>query len=435
VSMQGNRKSRRAMLSLTAAGIAGALVLSACGGGSSAGEEGDVTLRFTWWGSDTRHAMTQELIEKFEQKNPGITIEGEFTGWDDYWDRLATNVAGRNIPDIMQQDSRYVREYSDRGALLDLNAHLGDTIDDSALDESVLGTGEVDGATYALPTGVNAFSVVVDPVIMKQAGVEVPDDTSWNWEEMVQTFAEVSKGTPKNVHGMQNFGFVETHFEVFARERGEALFDENGGPGFSADTLREWWTLMLESRDLGAEPQPSLTVETQAGGIDQSLLSTNRGAAGFWWTNEYPTLFGSSGHDLELLRFPTDNGQLGMYLKPAMFWAVSSQTEHPEEAAKFVDFLVNDPEAAALQLTDRGLPVNLELREQIEGDLDEANQKAAQFLAEITPELEEPPAVPPQGAGEVQAIMQQLTEQLLFDQITVDEAVERFIKEVSAVTG
>ena len=37
----------------------------------------------------------------------------------------------------------------------------------------------------------------------------------------------------------------------------------------------------------------------------------------------------------------------GMFLQPAMFYTISPKSEQPAEAAqKFIDFLVNDPEAA-----------------------------------------------------------------------------------------
>lgn len=52
-------------------------------------------LRVTWWGSQTRHDLTMAAIEKFEEKYPYITVEAEFTSWDGYWSKLATQVARR----------------------------------------------------------------------------------------------------------------------------------------------------------------------------------------------------------------------------------------------------------------------------------------------------------------------------------------------------
>ena len=53
------------------------LSMAACGGGDDAAADGKVHLRFSWWGSDERHAMTQELIDKFEESHPDIKIDGE----------------------------------------------------------------------------------------------------------------------------------------------------------------------------------------------------------------------------------------------------------------------------------------------------------------------------------------------------------------------
>ncbi len=413
-----------------------AVTVSACGG-SAGGDDGEVTLRMSWWGSDSRHQLTQELIDAFEAEHPGITIEPEFTGWDDYWDRLATSAAGNNIPDVMQHDTRYVREYADRDALLDLNEYIPDTLDTSQLDPAVLSTGEVDGATYAIPTGINAYTIVADPKIYQQAGVELPDDETWSWDDFIDTAAEITRNTPENVYGTQNIGFVETGFEVFARQHGEALFTEDGQLGFSEETLAEWFRIIIKSRDRKAEPPPSLSVETQAAGVDQALVGTNNGAMGSWWSNELPTLTSSAGHELKLLRFPGESQgqQAGMYYKPAMFWSASSRSEHPGEAATFINWLVNSPKAAEIQLSDRGLPINTELREQIFDKLEEPDQQAGEFLEEIGPDLADPPPLPPPGAGEVQDIMLQLNEQVLFGQMTADQAVQQFRSQASAAIG
>ncbi|WP_404403392.1 hypothetical protein [Pelagibacterium halotolerans] len=37
-------------------------------------------------------------------------------GGADYWAKLATQTAGRNMPDIVQTDCRYLDEYVSRGA-------------------------------------------------------------------------------------------------------------------------------------------------------------------------------------------------------------------------------------------------------------------------------------------------------------------------------
>ncbi|MFC7616462.1 ABC transporter substrate-binding protein [Actinokineospora soli] len=289
--------------------------------------------------------------------------------------------------------------------------------------------GTIDGKTYAIPTGVNAYTVVVNPALFEKAGVEVPDDEAWTWDQFIDTTAEIS-GDGR--FGVQNFGFNEAGLEVFARQRGESIFTADGAIGLSDGTLSDWFGLVLRSRDRGSEPQPSLTVEVQAAGIDQSLMATGRGATGLWWTNELSTLSKASGVELELLRFPGEAQKPGMFLKPAMFLSASARTEHPREAATFIDWMVNSPKAAEIQLSDRGLPVNTELRTAVFDKLKPADQRAGEFLAEISPGLAAPPVLPPPGAGEVQGVLQQLNEQLLFDRITVPDAVREFRAQAEA---
>ena len=69
------------------------------GGSAAAGEE--MNLRMIWWGSQTRHEYTQAAIDVFEEKNPGVTISPQMVSWDGYWQKLATQSASQDLPDII----------------------------------------------------------------------------------------------------------------------------------------------------------------------------------------------------------------------------------------------------------------------------------------------------------------------------------------------
>jgi multiple sugar transport system substrate-binding protein len=419
-------------------GLAGtvALLAAACGGGGAAGGSEGVTLQFSWWGSDVRHEYTQKIIDLYESEHPGITIQPTFTGFADYWDRLATSVAGGNAPDVLQHETRYVREYAERGALLDLSKYVPDIIDTTDLDQSVMETGVIDGRMYAIPIGVNAHAVVADPQVFADAGIAMPDDETWTYDEMIDVAARITQATPDGTWGYQMTTAIDTSFETFARQRGEALFNEQGELGFRRETLVAWWTHQQAFIDRGAAPPASKAVEIEAADIDGSLFSTHQGAMGTAWTNQLLALDEVSGRNLELLRFPGQRtDQLGMYYKPSQFWSASASTEHPEEAAAFINFLLSDPRVADLMLSERGLPVNLVERARILGKLTPSDQRAAAFLKEIGPDIAPPPPLPPQGAGEVQGILQQLNEQVMFGQLTVDAAADQFMQQVATVTS
>jgi multiple sugar transport system substrate-binding protein len=419
---------------LVAAAFALALVASGCGDDEPEG--GPVELSFTWWGSDSRHEYTQEIIDLFEAENPDITVEPIFTDFNSYWDQLATSTAGGNAPDIITMEERFLKEYVVNGQLLDLTTVPG-VLDISTIDELALAAGRIDGGLYTIASGVNAFSVVADPQIFEDAGVPFPDDTAWTWQDYVNLSVQITENTGGDAFGAQAFGTNEAGFNVYARQRGEALYNPDGSLGFSAQTLADWWSLSLEQTAQGGTPPADETVEIGATGPDQSLLATNRGAMGTWWTNQLGALSGAAGRELTLLRQPGESAGVrpGMYFKPAMSYSISAHTEHPEEAATFVDFLLNSPEAAELMLNDRGLPANSQIREHIAPMLPESEQQVAEFMAEIGPELVDPPPPPPTGAGETVSIMQRIYEQVLFEQLTPLEAAEQFMQEVDAATS
>ena len=121
-------------------------------------EQEPVTLRVTWWGSQTRHDLTMAAIEKFEEKYPYITVEAEFTSWDGYWSKLATQVAGGLMPDVIQMDYQYLNQYAQSGVLADLTPFFeSGAIDVSNVAQSVIDSGAVNGTVYALSTGTNAL--------------------------------------------------------------------------------------------------------------------------------------------------------------------------------------------------------------------------------------------------------------------------------------
>jgi multiple sugar transport system substrate-binding protein len=435
--------SRLTRRSLAKAGLIGsaALPLPACGGdriggdsggGSDAEDTGEIT--FMWWGGDERHAYTNELIELFEAANDGVSVTPNPAEFSGYWDALAVSTGGGSAPDVLQHDDRYLREYAERGALADLE-EIG--VDLSDIDPLALPGGQLDGKTYGVACGVNSFCMYANPALFDEAGVDLPDDANWTWDEFVDLSEEL--GAKTDAVGCQTlFAFNEATFNIYARQRGQSLWSEDGTLGFDQDLLVEYFTMLqdLAGRD-GAAPAATQIVETQAGGLDQSLLVQGQAAMEFHWTNQLGGITGTLGSDMVLLRAPGEfqHQQPGMYLRPAMFWAISSTTKAPQTSAALVNYLLNGDEAIDLIKTDRGLPSNLTQRSRILPALSETDAQGAAFIETITPDLVSIPPVPPIGAGEVPSIMQRVAEGLLFEQYGPADAAEQFVNEVNGVIG
>ncbi|GAA1673895.1 extracellular solute-binding protein [Glycomyces endophyticus] len=435
--MQSSNPSGVSRRTLAKAGLLGAAaspLLAACGNDSGGGgDEGDGELDFWWWGSDPRHEYTQQIIDAFLAKNEGVTIKPSPNEFDAYWDALNVSVSGNNAPDVLQQDERYLRDYADKNALLPLEEL---DIDLSNIEDGTIKTGQFDGKTYGIPTGVNSFALLVNPALVEAAGLTLPDDTAWSWADYAQFVTDLSNQGDAIGNSAISFS-NESLFNVFARQKGESLYTDDGKLGFTEATMNEWWQMVIDLRDAGAIPAASQIVEAFAAGQDQAPLATGTGVTEFYWTNQIGAIQSVLGSDLVLLRVPGEStgAQPGLYLKSAMYWSVSRTVSDKAAAGKLVDFLLNSDESLDLMLGDRGLPSNTAQRERILPQLPADQKLGADYIAAITPTLADAPPVPPIGSGGVADIMLGVFETLIFDDTTVEETTAAFIEQANTAIG
>ena len=91
--------------------------------GDASGQE-PVTLRFSWWGGESRHKATMDAVAAFEEEYPWITVECEYSSWDGWTDKVATQLAGGTAPDLMQINWNWLYQFSSDGSkFVDLNQY------------------------------------------------------------------------------------------------------------------------------------------------------------------------------------------------------------------------------------------------------------------------------------------------------------------------
>lgn len=433
--MHTKRQSRWAAKAVALAAVV-SLSLVGCSGGGDAGSAGGgdepVELRFVWWGSDIRHQKTQEAIDAFEAENPNITIEGEFGEWSGYWDKLATMVAGGDAPDIIQMDQRFIAEYAGRGALLDLSQQ--EELDTSTLDADSVAAGEVEDGLYGISSGVNALVILANPALFEAAGVEMPDDTTWTWEDYARIAEEITANSPEGTYGASAMT-SDGDLTVWLRQLGETLYTDEGEVGFDLDGITSFFERVKTLSETGATPPPSVITEQMSAPIEQTKTATNTAAMAGWWSNQLSAAEQASGSDLVILRRPSMTGNVednGMYYKASQYYSASAQTEHPEEAAKFINFLVNSEEAGNIILTERGVPINPDIRADIQDALTPTDAETLEFISTIEPELESAPAPPPVGGGISESVMMRYTSEVLFERLSPEEAGQAVIDELNA---
>ena len=164
-------------------------------GTESTGEP--VTLKITWWGGQGRHDYTQKMLDAYTASHPNVTFEAMPSGWDGYFDKLATQAASGSMPDIVQMDYLYITTYAKNNSLADLQQFVDDgTIDTSKIDQNLLNTGNINGKLNGMVLSSSYLSVGYNPEVLADAGVTEPD-SSWTWDDFIQTAETVKEKTGK----------------------------------------------------------------------------------------------------------------------------------------------------------------------------------------------------------------------------------------------
>lgn len=403
-------------------------LLTGCGGSDESSGGGKAVLRYTWWGNPDRAARTQEAVALFEKEHPGVEVQTSFAGYEAYKQKLATQAAGGDAPDVMQLDYRQIDQYASGGVLLDLGKQRKALRTDD-VDPGLLATGVVDGTQFAIPQGRGTETVVYDAKQWKAARVP-PPRKGWTWGEWADAMRELARQTGKP--GSVDPGQSEDCFEVWLRGQGKSLYTEDRALGFTVADLTRWWTFTDELRRVGAVSSAEQTTQLD-GSVENQPLARGNAISDFNWDAPASGYTAIVGEGLTLAPMPSGtDGTPGQYFKPSMFMGAADSTEHPLEAAQFIDFMINDEKAAAILGASRGIPVNEPIREDIGPELKDFDKTVADYQDSVDGTLKAPPKAPPAGDNSLQTTFQRDYDQVSFEQLTPREAAEDFITEAKA---
>jgi len=420
------RGSARALVLVAVSALLAAS--AACGsddGGGSGG--GTVTIRFDWWGNPDRAEVTEKAIDLFEQKNPNIKVETSFAEFNAYFQKLATQIAGGGAPDVLQMDYRYVREYADRGVLSELDSGPA-KVDTSGVTQQLLSGGTVNGKLYGIPPTQNTQVFSYDFAQWDKSGAAAPK-AGWTWTDLTAAAQKVSDSTSGAVRGVADFGGIEDWFEVWLRQQGKQLYTADGKLGYTVAEVTQWWQLADGLRRSGASTPAELTTKMD-GSQANDPVTQKKASSGFGYDSGFTAKsWEIMGREFKLSPFPSNTGKIGQYAKPAMMFSISKQSGHKAEAAKLINFLINDLDAGKTLGMSRGLPANAQVRAQVGGTLSGPPAVGSQFEQQIATQLEPAPPPPPKGAGTAKSTFQRVYDDVIFERSTIAQAAEKFLSE------
>ncbi|AJY46531.1 ABC transporter substrate-binding protein [Martelella endophytica] len=380
-------------------------------------------LRLIFWGGQARADKTGQASAIFADKT-GIAVQNEFLSWNDYWTKLATQIAGGNAPDVVQMDYRYITEYASRNAIAPLDEFVGQQLNLDDFDEDQIQGGSVDGKLYGISLGANSMACVYNTVILEKAGIELPQG-GFTYDQLYE-YADLFKqaGLPKGISVITDSSGNEQVLESWLRQRKKALYTADGKLAFDADDATEWFIMWSKLRDAGV----CVSAEDTAlgtGPMESSMLVTGKAAIQTDNSNLLVAYQALMQDPLALAPFPliAADATGGQYRKPSMFFSIATSSRAKAEAAKFLSFFVNDLEAAKVLGTERGIPCSEAVREALAPTLTPLERASLEYVSSLGDILGPIPPSPPTAAGEInQSVLANISQQVAFGMQKPDDA-------------
>lgn len=391
----------------------------------------DRNIRHFWWGNPERDKRTLEVIRLFNEKNPGIVVSGETLGMADYFTRLTTQIAGRNMADTIQMGYGVMFEYIDRGAILPLDDYIGGVLDISKMDESAISAGRVDGKLYALSIGANSHVAMYNTRLFEEAGVEF-DPFGWTYDELQSIAAKVKETT--GVFGSDDCTADYQVFSDYVHQRDERLFDEEGNFGVPPQVIVDYFNMFAGMRAAGSVPDGRASAGLIGTEISNWGIVTGKTAITYAFSNQLVGVQNLTQDKLGAAMFPNTPAMLpGSIIQPSQFICLSRDTVDAEAAVSYMSAFVNDPDLTAVLGLERGIPANSEVRAALQPTLNEIEATSVAFFDGIQGKTMDLLPPPPSGAQEIEAMFKRVAVAVLLDQASIEHVANQIVREAEGI--
>lgn len=393
-------------------------VLTGCGKGRDTVQETvPVRLSFAWWGNDDRNEYTIEAMDKYQQLKEGnVEIICKYGSWNGQENRMHVYMKSKKTPDVMLINYSWIDEYSSDGlGFYDLNT-LSDVIDLTQFQSADLELATREGKLNAVPIAFNTQTIYYNKDLFDKYGLNLPE----TWEDLF-TAAEVMKEDgiyPLSMMQKSLFLMLIAHR---VQETGKELVFEDGMVILSKEDLSEMLRFYKEMID----KKVMIPIDEYS----KNDFTNEKVAGTVGWISDAGNncdVLSKKGRNVVVGEYPViEKGHLmGWYVKPATLYAISSHTEHPQEAAELLNFLLNSEEMTLLQKTEKGIPLSKASRELLvqknlmegyEKLADEKRQEYASQMKVLEPVLEK---------ESLYGVFKKEADYYLYDKLSLEKVVD-----------
>ena len=394
--------------------------------------DGKTQLSILWWGSQTRHELTTQMLEKFQEENPDIEVVMDYSDWNGYWTKLPAQVAGGQTPDVIQMDYGKLEQYVENGVIAPLDDYVADgSLDLSNVVQSVIDSGSIDGKLYAVSTGTNTPAMLYRKDILDDLGIEMPMNPT------MSEYTDIAKKVYEATGLRDNFvtNCNADNLRLRLRNYGMNLYNDDASAlGFDDPKyIVDMWQLALDAQNEGWGLR--IGEATDVTGFDSMVVDT---WSRFQYSNELQAYRDATGKDISMTMIPNadDATASSSYLKPSMFWCVAADSDVKDAAVRFINYFTNDTSCYDIVGVERAVPISSEMREYLAPTLDEVGKQVIEFVDYVSqPNMASPLMNPdPAKHSEIYDLLGQYSDQVRYGEITdLPTAAQQFMDEANAI--
>lgn len=177
---------------------------------SDGGETSELsgTVRWTMLNYDDGvQAWVDDIVTRFEEMHPGVTVEATLPATNQYQDLITTQVQGGNPPDLAALATAWVPAFANAGELALWDEQVSAELLDR-FDPTLLAGAQFNGEQVALPYLSTARALYYNQAALDAVGADVPT----TWDELIDTATKISDDDTVDY----GFAFQGAGVEAFA---------------------------------------------------------------------------------------------------------------------------------------------------------------------------------------------------------------------------
>ncbi|MYL21529.1 extracellular solute-binding protein [Halobacillus litoralis] len=318
----------------------------------ASGDE-DVVLDF--WIHQTGEDETKayiDLIDGFNEAHEDIHVNAEVIiddGASAYSDSINAALVAGNLPDVMAVDGPYVASFADAGVIQPIDDYIDEETKNQYVD-SIIQQGTYDDQLYSLGAMEASVMLYYNKDLLEEAGIEPAEslEEAWTWDELMDHAKTLTNDDQYGLNLFMNYGVGE-----WLTFMGAPLAWSNGGGLISEDGT--------EVDGYLNSPETLESLQYVKSLFEEGVVTESPGEMQFEEGKAALALGGpwiavsaeDAGLNWGMMPYPYKDERVSP--SGSMAYAVTNNTEHPEQAAELMKWMTN--EEAAIKISEAtGMP-------------------------------------------------------------------------------